>query len=466
MTMHGRCRTTILITLVCASSAWAQQDQGQSQDQGQGQAVGQGNDQANPPAPTMTPDTRPLSGIESLGLGSMSGERSYVSPGFLVAQTGQSNAQFDPGGHPGFGAATILAGNVALESLGRRNQFSLAYQGGGILYETDSQYNSTYQLFGFTDSVSFRRAVFTLTDRFSYLPGFYGGLGALSYGGALSLEGLGTLPGLNGGMNPQRGILTNASGYSNVVLAQLEYMPGARSSVTVAAGFQNLDSSQQGFSSFNAITAQTGYNRNLTAKDTVAVYYLLRLFHYTGTAEDINSQVLSFSYGRRVTDRLALQLFGGPEFFAITVPGHTQTSTTAYGGAELTYRWPRTRLGVNYFKGISGGSGALYGANTNAVTMTIGRQLSSKWSGDLGFGYNHNSSLQQVTTAPVRTYNYWHGTCSVARSLGRHSRASLFYTFQTQSSNELFTLGGSAGKSVTNNIIGVNFDYTFRPLGI
>ena len=454
MTMNERCWTTILIPLVCASSAWAQQDQG--------------NDQANSPAPqTMLPDTRPLSGIETLGLGSMAGERSYVSPGFLVAQTAQSNAQFEPGGHPGFGAATILGGNVGLESLGRRNQFSLAYQGGGILYETNSVSNSTYQLLGFSDSLSFRRATFTLTDRFSYLPGFYGGLGAFAYGGALSLNGLGTLPGLNSGLNPQRGILTNAAGYSNVGLAQMEYMPGARSSITVAAGLQNLDSSQQGFSSFNAITAQAGYNRNLTAKDTVAVYYLLRLFHYTGTSEDLDSQVLSFSYGRRVTDRLALQLFAGPEFFAITVPGHTQTSTTGYGGVGLTYRWPRTQLGVDYFKGISGGSGALNGANTNSVTMTISRQLSTKWSGDLGFGYNHNSSLPRPGSAPVQqTYNYWHGTCSVTRTLGQHSRVILFYSFQTQNSNHPFSLGGSPGKSVLNNIFGVNFSYTFRPIGI
>jgi hypothetical protein len=454
MTMHERWWATILITLMCASSGLAQQDQG--------------NEQANPPASnSMIPDTRPLSGIESLGLGSLAGERSYVAPGFLVTETGQSNAQFEPGGHPGFGAAAILGGNVGLELLGRRNEFNLAYQGGSILYETDSQANSTYQLFGFSDSLSYRRVVFTLTDRFSYLPGFYGGLNALAYGGALSLNGLGTLPSLNSGLNPQRGILTNAAGYSNLALGQLEYVPSARSSVTVAAGFENLDSSEQGFSSFNAIIAQAGYSRNLTAKDTVAVYYLLRLFHYTGVSENLNSQVASFSYGRRITDRLALQLFAGPEFFAITVPGRTQLSTTAYGGAGMKYRWPRTQLSVDYFKGLSGGSGALNGANTNVITMTITRQVSTKWSGNLGFGYYHNSGLREPGSATVPpTYNYWNGTCSVTRALGRHSRVVLFYGFQTQNSNQPFSLGSGHGRSVLNNTLGFNLDYTFRPIGI
>jgi hypothetical protein len=452
MTIHETRWTTILILLMYASSVWAQQDQG--------------NEQANSPVPTVIPDTRPLSGIESLGLGSLAGERSYVSPGFMVVQTGQSNAQFAPGGDRGFGAAAILGGNLALESLGRRNQFNLAYQGGGILYETNSQSDSTYQLLGFSDSLSFRHAVFTLTDRFSYLPGFYGGLGALAYGGALSLNGVGTLPGLNGALNPQQGILTNAAGYSNVALAQLEYTPGERSSITLAGGFQNLDSSHQGYSSFNSVIAQAGYNHNLTARDTIAVFYSLRLFHYVGISEDINSQVVGFSYGRRVTDRLALQLFAGPEFFAITVPGQTQASVTSYGGAEMTYRWPRTQLGVNYFKGISGGSGALNGANTNAATMTITRQLSSKWFGDLGFGYYHNSGLQRFESAAVQTYNYWHGTCSVTRTLSRRSRVIVFYTLQTQNSNQSFSLGGSPEKSVLNNIFGVNFSYTFRPIGI
>jgi hypothetical protein len=456
MTMRERCWATILICLMCASSAWAQQDQDQ------------GNDQASPStSETMIPDTRPLSGIESLGLGSLAGERSYVAPGFLVVQTAQSNAQFQPGGHPGFGSTAILGGNVGLELLGRRNQFTLAYQGGGILSETDSQPNATYQLFGFSDSLSFRHAVFTLTDRFSYLPGFYGGLGALAYGGALSLNGLGTLASLNSGISPQRGILTNAAGYSNLVLGQLDYMPSARSSVTVAAGLENLDSSQEGFSSFNAIIAQAGYSHNLTAKDSVAVFYSLRLFHYSGVSEDLNSQVVSFSYGRRITNRLALQLFVGPEFFAVTIPGHTQLSIAAYGGAGMTYHWPRTQLSMDYFKGISGGSGALNGANTNAVTMTITRAISTHWSGNLGFGYYHNSGLREPESATVPpTYNYWNGTCGLTRALGRHSRIVLFYVFQNQNSNQPFSLGGGSGKSVLNHSFGFSFDYTFRPIGI
>jgi len=454
MTITQRCWKTILIALMCALSAWAQQDQG--------------NEQANSPAPgTMTPDTRPLSGIESLGLGSLAGERSYVSPGFLVSQTAQSNAQFEPGGQPGFGAVALLGGNIALDSVGRRNHFNLAYQGGAFLYETDSQLNSTYQVFGFSDSLSFRRAVFTLTDRFSYLPSLYGGLGGFAYGGALSLNGIGTLPGLNTGFVPQRGILTNSSGYSNVALAQLEYKPDARSSVTLAGGFQLLDSSQQGYATFDSVIGQAGYNRNLTARDTIAVYCSIVLYHYRGTSEDVNSEAVGFSYGRRVTNRLALQVFGGPEFYAITVPGHTQTSTSGYGGASLTYHWPRTQLGVNYYKGVSGGSGALNGASTNAIYASISRQLSTKWSGNLGFGYYFNSALQRPgSAAPTQTYNYWNGTCSVTRTLGRQARVTGFYTFQTQNSNQPFTLGGHTGQSVLNNIFGFTLSYTFRPIGI
>jgi hypothetical protein len=443
---------------MCASSAWAQQDQGQDQ----------GNEQANSPAPgTTIPDTRPLSGIESLGLGSLAGERSYVSPGFLVSQTAQSNVQFEPGGQAGFGAVALLGGNVALESVGRRNHFNLAYQGSAVIYETGSLSHSTAQLFGFSDSLSFRRAVFTLTDRFSYLPGLYGGLGGLAYGGALNLNGVGTLPGLNTGFVPQRGILTNGAGYSNVALAQLEYMPGARSSITLAGGFQLLDSSQQGYATFDSVIGQAGYNRSLTARDTIAVYCSIVLYHYRGASEDVNSEYVSFSYGRRVTNRLALQLFGGPQFYAITVPGRTQTSTSGYGGAALIYHWPKTQLDVNYYKGLSGGSGVLNGASSNAVIGNITRQLSTKWSGGLSFGYYQNTALQRLgSAAQPQTYNYWHGTCNLGRSLGRQSRVSFFYTFQTQSSNQSFSLGGQPGQSVLNNFFGFNFSYTFRPIGI
>lgn len=449
MTMSQRWRTTILVVALCASSVWSQEEQ-----------------QTPPPSPeTMKPDTRPLSGAEGISLGSLVGERSYLQPGFLVAQSADSNAQFQFGSQSGFLTATALAGRLTLEHVGKRNQFSAAYQGGGIIYENDTQLNSTFHLAAFSDSISFRRATLTLSDRGSYLPGL--GLGVFGFGGGLGIGNVGNMSTLNPAFVPGRNILSGATGYQNVALAQLEYRPGPRSAVTVAGAFQTLSSTQEGFVSSNGLIFQAGYDRSLTARDTVAVYYSASFFRYSGVAENVDGHFVAFSYGRRVTGRLALQLYGGPEFFTVTVPGQSETKTLGSGGGSLTYRWPKTEAGISYWKGISAGSGVLTGAQTDSVTATLTRPLSRAWSGGLTGSYNVNSGVRTPNSQTAKqTYNYWLGTAHLTRSVGRYADLSFFYSFQNQHSNQTFSSGGGNGHSFARHLFGAAFNFDYRTKGL
>jgi hypothetical protein len=446
-----QCWTTIFVVALCASSAWSQDDS-----------------QNSVPSPAaLTPDTRPLSGAESITLGSLLGERSYLQPGFLVAQSVDTNAQFQFSGQSGLVSTTALAGRLTLQQVGKRNQLSAAYQGGGILYENHSELDSTFHLAAFSDSLSFRRTTLTLSDRYSFLPGFYAGLGGLSYGGAFSLGSLGNIPALNSSFMPSRGILTSAAGHSNTALAQLEYRPAPRSTVTVGGAFETLSSTQAGFVSGNSAMFQAGYDRSLTARDTLAVFYSATLFRYSGIAESIDAHFVAFSYGRRVTGRLALQVYGGPEFFTVTTPGQSGTQTFASGGANLTYHWPKTGAGLAFSRGLTGGSGVLTGAETDSVSATLSRQLSRTWSGGLTGNYYFNSSAPRPNSGSARrTYDDWVGTVHLTRALGRLARLSLFYSFQAQNSNQAFSSGSSIGQSVSRHLLGVTLNFDYRPIGI
>lgn len=451
MTMGERCWTKLLVVALCASSAWSQEEQ------------------PSPPASsdTMKPDTRPLSGVESITLGSLLGERSYLEPGFLVAQSGDTNAQLQFGGQPGLVTSTVLGGRLSLEQMGKRNQFSAAYQGGGILYENNSQSNATFHLAGFSDSLEFRRATLIVADRFSFLPGFYAGLGGLAYGGAFSFGNLGNLPALNSSFVPARGILTAAAGYSNTALGQIEYRPGPRSSVTLAGAFETLSSVRQGFVSGNSAIAQTGYNRRLTAKDTISVFYSASAFRFSGIAESFDAQFVAFGYARRITGRLAFQVFGGPQVFSATTPGHSQTNTLASGGASLTYRWPRMEASLNLFRGLTSGAGVVAGAETSSASLRWERRFSRAFSGGLWTGYSYNFAAYTPSLARSRAFDYWESSANLTRALGRYARLNLFYGFQTQNSNLLFATSRQAtGRSVLRSFFGVTFDFTYRTLGI
>jgi hypothetical protein len=456
MTISERCWIKILVVALCASSAWSQEEQ-----------------QTPPPSPdTMKADTRPLAGAESITLGSLIGERSYLRPGFLVGQSADSNAHFQFNGQSGFLTATVLAGHLTLEHLSKRNEFSGAYQGGGVLYENNSQLNSTFHLGALSDSIMFRRATLILSDRGGYLPGFYAGLGGVAFGGAFSLGGLGNMPGLNPSFLPTRGIISGAGGYFNTALAQLEYRPTARSTVTLAGSFQTLSSTQAGFVDSNATILQTGYDRGLTSRDTVSVFYSASLIRYSGIAESVDAHFIAFSYGRRVTGRLALQLYAGPEIYSVAVPGQSQTHTFAGGGGKLTYRWSRSYADVSYWRGLTAGSGVLTGAQTDYVSAGLNRQLSRAWSGGLTGNYNFNSGLSKPNSGTsasgvvTRQYQYWTGTANLTRTLGRLARLNFFYSFQTQNSNQAFTNASGTGQSVLRHLFGVTFNFDYRPVGI
>ncbi len=452
MTIYERSGTTILVAvLLCASPAWAQEEQ-----------------RSLPSFPDTTkPDTRPLSGVESIGLGSLVGERSYLQPGFVVTQSAVTNAQFLFGGQSGLLTATALAGRLTLEHVGKRNQFSAGYQGGGVLYESNPELNSTLHLAGFSDSLSFRSATLTLADRFSFLPASYSGIGALSYGGAFSLSSLGNLPALRSTFLPVQGILTSAQGYNNTALAQLEYRPAPRSAVTVAGAFETLSSTQGGFIAGNSAILQTGYDRNLTARDAVAVFYSATLFRYAGIAQSIDAQFIAFNYGRRVTGRLALHVFGGPEIFTVTIPGQSRTETLGSGGGNLTYHWPRTEASVSFWRGLTAGSGVLVGAVTDSTSVTLQRQLSRAWSSGLIGSYHFNSAVATSNSGTAtRKFDYWTATANLNRALGRLVNLGLFYTFQTQNSNQSFSIGGSFGQSTSRHLFGVSFNFNSRPIGI
>src|SRR6202023_3805119 len=67
----------------------------------------------------------------------------------------------------------------------------------------------------------------------------------------------------------------------------------------------NIDSNDTIFSA--------GYSYAVTKSDTVGLLYRFSDYRYLGDPQAIGDHVAQVAYGRKVTGRLALQLFIGPE---------------------------------------------------------------------------------------------------------------------------------------------------------
>src|ERR1700680_4632342 len=94
----------------------------------------------------LRPDTTPLTGVQSPGLGSAEFRHSYWVPGVQVGTTAQNG-----GNSGGWFDTTYLAGNVSLSEVWSHSHLALNYSGGGYFATNGTQGNGSYQEVGLVE---------------------------------------------------------------------------------------------------------------------------------------------------------------------------------------------------------------------------------------------------------------------------------------------------------------------------
>src|ERR1700730_1432561 len=157
-------RSATLVGVVCsafgASGVYAQDQQdeenGKPKPAAHAPLIDQNAADTTTDPNALTPDTSPLTGIQTSGLGSVEFRHSYWVPGVQVANTVQS------GGNGGnWFDVTYLAGNLSLSEAWPHAHLGLNYSGGGY-FSTDNEGNGTYQQLGFVQSFDWRRWEFAV----------------------------------------------------------------------------------------------------------------------------------------------------------------------------------------------------------------------------------------------------------------------------------------------------------------
>jgi hypothetical protein len=414
---------------------------------------------------TWQPDNGPATGMQTPSLGSPELAHSYWVPGLEYGSTIQSRplGQQAP---DGWYANNYVGGDFSLLEAWSRSQFGLNYSGGGFFTTDSLQSNGWYSQLSAGENITLSRLQIQLFDYFSYIPdsqfGFAGGT-------ALALPGInGTLgpaiPGLGVAIVPNQSIYSAVGPrYSNAFAAQTTYSLSRRSSLTFGGSYGLLNFTQSGNVNYDMVIGTAGYNHALNKTDSLGLLYRFTAYHYTGEPQALGNHVINVVYVKRVTQRLALSLFGGPQVTTYRVPIGTQThSISGSGGATLNYAVERGNIGVTYFHGLTGGGGVLLGSNTDLANLTLGRQLGRVWAGNVNFGYSRNGSLGNLS-GPSPTYNDWFVGGGVSRPIGREFNFAFSYSARFESSNATGCTGTICDTSYTQHLISVSLQWHTRP---
>src|SRR6202051_557600 len=408
----------------------------------------------------LTPDTSPLTGIATPGLGTVEFRHSYWVPGVQVANTVQSGAS---GG--GWSDTTFLAGNLSLSEAWAHSHLALNYSGGGY-FSTDTEGTGTYQQLGFVQGFTWRRWQLQVFDDFAYLPTSQFGFGGLSGIAAPGVSGSlsPVSPLLNGASLPnQTVLLANGPRYSNSFATQANFAVSPRGSITVIGSYGLLRFTNPGNIDNDDEIGSIGYNYTLTKKDTLGVLYRFTAYHFTGESQAIGDHTFNLAYGRKFTGRLGLGLFAGPEITTFRVPIGTITQQTNLSfGASLAYgfEWGGVLLGYNH--GTNGGGGILTGAIGDNISANATRRITRVWNARANFGYGRDRAFAAVgVSAP--SYNSYYLGAGLDRPIGTNSFLSFGYTAYIVNTNQAACVTGiglcTAGGTSTQHQLAVGYQW-------
>jgi hypothetical protein len=413
------------------------------------------------------PDTTPLTGVLVPGVGTREMRHSYWVPGFQYGNFLRSIGEKDPT-TSNWNTNNFVNANVSLLESWSHSQLNLNYSGGGTFSTDKTQGNGYYHQLALVQAFTWRQWQWSLVDQFSYLPRPQFGFGATS---SLADPGVGgslgpSVPELQTSYLPSQTIFAAVGPrYSNSITTQIVYHISPRGSLALSGSYGFLKFVEPGNIDSNDAIFSLGYDYAVSKHDTIGVLYRFSTYRYLGEPEAIQDHVAQLAYGRKVTGKIALQLFAGPEVtkFRLQTVGFANRTSVA-GGANLTYALSHTSLSVNYSHGVLGGGGVFTGSNTDSVQGRMNRQLSRVWLGEISFGFARNSSLSNrnvVVGAP--TFDSLFAGVGVDRPLGRAGNVSIGYTAYVQEANEQ---GCAVCSSYVKHEVSVSFQWHSRPLAL
>ena len=470
---HG-IRVVMVLLLVLATSR-AQNNSGQ---------VPAANAPQNPPAaatPAVT-DNPPISGLDQPWLGPAIPSRSFLVLGAHVSEAVDSNVGENSGNSPITGETRAL-GSFMLQKIGNHSLTAFDYVGGVVFYPSlNPSINQIHQFDG-EQKLMWKTGQITFRDQFSYLPegsfgfGAYGESGASSLGmGSIGFQGAALGAGLGGIFSlGEFGSLGQEPRIDNLGIVDINQSLSKRSSITLAGGYGliHFTNDNSTFIDSNQITAQAGYDYQVSARTQIALVYGFQKFEYPNIpGSSFITHIGSFMYGHRISGRMDLVLSAGPQVTVINnsvLFGGSSQRITAAAHASLRYRFPKTSLALSYDRYNTSGSGYFLGATSDTVRFSVSRPLTRVWTGTADIGYSRNEQIEPGALAGIipsttTSLQYVYGGAVLQRPLGHHFDFFISYQFDDLLFNSTLCTVGPCNTSSQRHVGAIGLNWHSRPI--
>ncbi len=382
----------MVVVALCVPAVWAQR----VNPVGPAAPIGESEESSSkrldePVKVAPTPDDRPLGGAETLSLGKLTEGRKYFRYSFDFSQRLDSNTSSDGS----FNGASHLGGTFELQRSLPNSDLTVEYEGGGILNSHHSSLNSSFHQLSVRQNWRRGRWSFLLGDQVSFAPDSPYSLTMRGHFGSLTFNFNGQsiispifIPG-------QGFIHGNTTRFSNSSVAQVRYLLGPRTSVFVVGSFGLMQLSDPHFTDFTQRHALAGFEHSLNGTDSLGVTYGFTQFRFEGGGSLVKTHALRGTYGRRITNRMAMEVAVGPEVGQFTDPllGPSQRLYWNLSGS-LQYRRGRSSLGLSYRRTLDGGSGVLAGAQSDTIAAYWQRRITPRWDLNADGGYSRSRALR------------------------------------------------------------------------
>jgi hypothetical protein len=469
----------LIILLLGLATGWAQSDSGKAPAAPAPQNAAPQN--PVPPATAATAENFPISGLDSPSLGPSIPARSFVVLGAHVSEAVDSNVG-ESSGNSALTAETRALGSVMLQKLGSHSMTAFDYVGGMVFYPSlDPSVNQIHQFDG-EQKLMWKNGQLTLRDQFSYLPEGSFGFGAYGEAGASSL-GLGSIGYQGGALGAGLGGVFSLGEFSslgqepridNLAIVDLNQSLSARSAITLAGGYGliHFTNDNSSFIDSNQITAQAGYDYQVTRKTQIALVYAFQEFQYPNVpGSSFITHIGTLMYGHRITSRMDLVLGAGPQVTIINnspIFGGSSQTITAAAHASLRYRFPRTSLSLSYDRYNTSGSGYFLGALSDTVRFSVFRPLGRVWTAGADVGYSRNEQIEPGLVAGIippttTSFQYVYAGAILQRPLGHHFDFFLSYQFDDLLFDSTFCVAGSCNTRSQRHVGAIGLNWHSRP---
>jgi hypothetical protein len=376
------------------------------------------------------PDTHVLSGVETVGLGSLHGFRRIFDPALQFSEV--DNTGLVPGKNI---LASNLGGSLDMNQQWGPYQLAAEYRGAEVMYQPSyfGMHFLPYHDFSISPELLYGRWTLRLRDNVSY--SWQSGFGGLFTGGLAQVTQNNVLnsvqPSLLSNATIQTGL---ARQLSNTTLAEADYAFSRRTMLTFVGSYGLMQFLDPGYIDSRSIDGRLGYNYALSAANSISLSYDYNHTSFGGSPNRLQTDLVQMSFGRKITGRLAFQLAAGPQLLRLDNYGTSRTHQLSWSASStLIYNLDRTRYLLSYFHGVTAGSGVFFGSKGDTLTATVNHDFTRFWSISVNGGYATNNILSPVTIFADR-FDNWFAGASLSRQVGRQVNVKLNYGFERQGS--------------------------------